>query len=127
MIIDPQGTSPVRHLAALGLLGENTVCVHGVWLDDEDLRLLAKTGTSCRHLSAEQPEAGLRHRPRCGDAGRRGITVGLGTDGCASNNSLDMFREMDMLAKIQKVQRRDATACRPRPHSAAPRPAMPGC
>ena len=46
MIIDPRGTSPVRHLAALDLLGENTVCVHGVWLDDEDLDLLAKTGTS---------------------------------------------------------------------------------
>ena len=109
MVIDPQGTSPVRHLAALGLLGKNTVCVHGVWLDDDDLELVARSGSqvvTCPQSNMKLA-SGIARVP---DMLRHGITVGLGTDGCASNNSLDMFREMDMLAKIQKVAGGDATS-----------------
>jgi len=109
MIIDPRGTSPVRHLAALGLLGENTVCVHGVWLDDEDLELVGRSGS--RIVTCPQSNMKLASGiARVPEMLRQGITVGLGTDGCASNNSLDMFREMDMLAKIQKVAGGDATS-----------------
>jgi len=108
MIQDPQGTSPIRHLAALGLLDPATICIHGVWLDDEDLDLLAKSGAGVvvcpqSHLklaSGTAPAAAMI---------RRGIRVGLGTDGSASNNSLDMFREMDILSKIQKLNTLEAT------------------
>jgi 5-methylthioadenosine/S-adenosylhomocysteine deaminase len=109
MLIDPRGTSPVRHLQALGLLDSNTVCVHSVWLDDEDLDILAAAGA---HV-VTCPQSNLKlasGTARVVDMLARGITVGLGTDSCASNNSLDMFREMDMLAKIQKLQALDATA-----------------
>ena len=109
MLIDPRGTSPVRHLQALGLLDTNTVCVHSVWLDDEDLDILAATGA---HV-VTCPQSNLKlasGTARVVEMLARGIVVGLGTDGCASNNSLDMFREMDMLAKIQKLQALDATA-----------------
>jgi len=109
MIIAPQGTSPVRHLAALDLLGQNTVCVHSVWLDDQDLDLLEESGTSV----VTCPQSNLKLASgiaRIEEMRQRNIVVGLGTDGCASNNSLDMFKEMDMLAKIQKVERNDATA-----------------
>ncbi|MBB5346878.1 amidohydrolase [Desulfoprunum benzoelyticum] len=109
MIIDPRGTSPVRHLATLGLLGSNTVCVHGVWLDDDDLDLVGRSGT--RIVTCPQSNMKLASGiARVPDMLRHGIAVGLGTDGCASNNSLDMFREMDMLAKIQKVAGGDATS-----------------
>jgi 5-methylthioadenosine/S-adenosylhomocysteine deaminase len=108
MIIDPQGTSPVRHLAALDLLGENTVCVHSIWLDDEDLDLLSESGTSV--VTCPQSNMKLASGvARITEMLERNITVGLGTDGCASNNSLDMFKEMNMLAKIQKAVRQDAT------------------
>ena len=109
MLIDPRGASPVRHLQALGLLGAGTVCVHSVWLDDEDLDILAATGASV----VTCPQSNLKlasGTARVVEMLARGIGVGLGTDGCASNNSLDMFREMDMLAKVQKLQRLDATA-----------------
>lgn len=108
MIIEPHGTSPIRHLAALGLLDRNTVCVHGIWLDDEDLDLVAQSGASV----VTCPQSNLKLASgiaKIKDMMSRGVPVGLGTDGCASNNSLDMFREMDMLAKIQKIACQDAT------------------
>jgi 5-methylthioadenosine/S-adenosylhomocysteine deaminase len=108
MIIEPHGTSSIRHLATLGLLDRNTVCVHGVWLDDEDLDLVAQGGAAvvtCPQSNLKLASGVARIR----DMASRGIPVGLGTDGCASNNSLDMFREMGMLAKIQKIACQDAT------------------
>jgi len=108
MISEPHGTSPIRHLAALGALDSNTVCVHGVWLDDADLELTAKSG--CSLVTCPQSNLKLASGiARINDMLSEGITVGLGTDGCASNNSLDMFREMNMLAKIQKVACHNAT------------------
>ena len=109
MIQSPQGTSPIRHLAALGLLDPGTICIHGVWLDDEDLDLLAGNGAGVvvcpqSHLKLASGMAPVSAMIE------RGIRVGLGTDGCASNNSLDMFREMDLLCKTQKVHTLDATA-----------------
>ncbi len=109
MIIEPHDSSPIRHLAALGLLDRNTVCVHGVWLDDEDLDLVAQSGATV----VTCPQSNLKLASgvaRVKDMVSKGIPVGLGTDGCASNNSLDMFREMDVLAKIQKIACQDATA-----------------
>ncbi len=109
MIIDPRGTSPLRHLAALDLLGPETVCVHSVWLDDRDLDLLEGSGSSV--VTCPQSNMKLASGiARVEEMRQRNIGVGLGTDGCASNNSLDMFKEMDMLAKTQKVERQDATA-----------------
>ena len=109
MVLDPRDTSPVRHLAALDLLGKNTVCVHSIWLDDQDLDLLEQSGTSV--VTCPQSNMKLASGiARIIEMHRRNITVGLGTDGCASNNSLDMFKEMDLLAKIQKVKRQDAPA-----------------
>jgi 5-methylthioadenosine/S-adenosylhomocysteine deaminase len=109
MLIDPRGTSPVRHLRALGLLDPRTVCVHGVWLDDEDLDILADTGAAV--VTCPQSNMKLASgTARIAEMLAHGIPVGLGTDGCASNNSLDMFREMDLLAKTQKLLHSDATA-----------------
>ncbi len=109
MIQSPQGTSPIRHLAALGLLDPGTICIHGVWLDDEDLDLLATNGAGV----VVCPQSHLKLASGIAPVSamiERGIRVGLGTDGCASNNSLDMFREMDILCKTQKVHTLDTTA-----------------
>ncbi|MBT8361345.1 MAG: amidohydrolase [Deltaproteobacteria bacterium] len=109
MILDPQDTSPVRHLAKLGLLDHNCVCVHCVWLDDQDLEILAASGA---HV-VTCPQSNLKLSSgiaRIQDMLDHSISFAIGTDSCASNNSLDMFREMDMLAKIQKSATANATA-----------------
>jgi 5-methylthioadenosine/S-adenosylhomocysteine deaminase len=109
MLLSARATSPVRHLHALGLLDSATVCVHSVWLDDEDLDILEATGAAV--VSCPQSNLKLASGiARVSEMIERGISVGLGTDSCASNNNLDMFREMDMLAKIQKLQGLEATA-----------------
>ena len=109
MIRAPRGTSPIRHLAGLGLLDPETICIHCVWLDEEDLDLLARSQAGVivcpqSHLKLASGIAPVSAMIE------RGIRVGLGTDGCASNNSLDMFREMDILSKSQKLHTLDATA-----------------
>ncbi|MBL4904146.1 MAG: amidohydrolase [Desulfocapsa sp.] len=108
IIIEPQGTSPIRHLAALGLLDNDTVLIHCVWLDDEDREIIKKSGAGVvicpqSHLKLASGIA----KTSTMDTMR--IPIGLGTDGSASNNSLDMFCEMDILAKTQKLWTLDAT------------------
>jgi len=109
MIIERRAETPVGHLAALDLLDEHSVLVHAIWLDDRDLDLLAEYGAgvvTCPQSNLKLA-SGVARVPEMLD---RGITVGLGTDGCASNNSLDMFREMDLLAKLHKLSTLEATA-----------------
>jgi 5-methylthioadenosine/S-adenosylhomocysteine deaminase len=109
MLLNPQGTSPVRHLAALDLLNSETVLIHCVWLDDTDRDLISKsqTGVVICPNSHSKLASGIAEVTEMENVG---IRTGLGTDGCASNNSLDMFQEMDLLAKSQKLRTLDATA-----------------
>ena len=107
-IISPAGSSPLRHLQNLGLLDSNCVLVHSIWLDDEDLDILqqSKAHVVLCPQSNFKLASGIS---RATDLARNGLMVGLGTDGCASNNSLDMFLEMDLLAKSQKAFQYDPT------------------
>jgi 5-methylthioadenosine/S-adenosylhomocysteine deaminase len=102
------GTSPVRYLKNLGLLDRDTICVHCVWLEQEEIEILARTGAKVATCPQSNMKLGSGIAPlkEMLDAG---ISAGLGTDGCASNNRLDMFFEMDMCAKIHKVKDLDAT------------------
>lgn len=109
LIKDPQGDSPIRHLAALDLLDRNTICIHCVWVDDEDQELLARHQAGVVICPQSHLKLASGMAPASAMLGRN-IRVGLGTDGCASNNSLDMFREMDLFCKTQKLDTLDATA-----------------
>jgi len=109
MIQKPLGISPVKHLAALDILDAETVCVHCVWTDEEDLVLLAKHQSKVvvcpqSHLKLASGIAPLEAMLA------KNIQVGLGTDGAASNNGLDLFREMDICTKIQKIKFLDPVA-----------------
>jgi len=102
------GKKPVRHLFDLGVLDQRTIAVHCNWLAPEDMAIFADLGVSVSHNPASSMKlaAGIAPVPQMLE---QGITVGLGTDGAASNNALDMFREMDLAAKIHKVNRLDPT------------------
>lgn len=102
------GMSPMAYLDSLGLLDERTLVVHGIWVDDDDLDILAKRNAPVAHC----PESSMKLAAGVAPVDRmleKGVTVGLGTDGCGSNNNLDLFGEMDTAAKLHKVIRKDPT------------------
>lgn len=100
------GLSPVQHLEQLGILGPNLVAAHCVVLDEEEIVLLAKRGVKVAHCPQSNMKLGSGIAPA--DALlAAGVCVGLGTDGSASNNTVDMFSEMNSMAKIHKARRRD--------------------
>lgn len=104
------GRRPVDHLEALGLLDAETLCHHAVWVTGEEIELLAQNGVGISH----NPESNMKLASGVAPLPTmlaNGIKVGLGTDGCASNNNLDMFQEMDTAAKLHKVHWGDPTVC----------------
>ncbi len=103
-----QHTTPVKYLDSIGILDENTLMVHGIWLDDDDIEIISKRRSKVSHnpQSNMKLASGIAPVPSLLTAG---VTVGLGTDGCASNNDLDLFREMDTAAKLHKVNLMDPT------------------
>ena len=103
------GKRPTARLDTLGILGPSCLAVHCVWLDEDEVAVLARQKTAVAHCPASNMKLGSGVAPM--DLFRRaGLRLGLGTDGCASNNTLDMFREMTTAAKLHKVHRRDPTA-----------------
>ncbi|WP_319588241.1 amidohydrolase [uncultured Desulfobulbus sp.] len=103
------GRTPVEHLEALGLLGPHVVADHCVMLTSAEIGLLAKRGVKVAHC----PESNLKLASGIAPVVQMleaGIAVGIGTDGSASNNDVDMFGEMNTTAKIHKVDRMDPTA-----------------
>jgi 5-methylthioadenosine/S-adenosylhomocysteine deaminase len=103
------GKPPVRFLQELDLLDSRTVAVHGNWLEADELDLLAETRTAVSHCPESNLKLAAGVTPLV-EMLDRGIRVGLGTDGCASNNDLDLLREMRTTALLHKVTRMDPTA-----------------
>ncbi len=103
------GCTPVAHLDRLGLLDPDTLMVHCVWLEKDDIARAAGGGAAIVHCPESNMKlgAGIAPVPRLLE---NGLTVGLGTDGCASNNNQDLFKEMDMAAKLHKLAADDPTA-----------------
>lgn len=105
---DRYGVTPVRHLANLGVLDGASIAVHCVWLTEEDIGILQDTNTRVASCPASNMKLASGVAP-VKDMADHGITVGLGTDGCASNNDLDLFKEMNLCAKLHKVEHLDPT------------------
>jgi 5-methylthioadenosine/S-adenosylhomocysteine deaminase len=100
--------TPVEHLADIGFLDSKLIAVHCVVLTREDMDLLRSFDVKVAHdpESTMKLASGITPVPELLE---RGIIVAIGTDGCASNNNLDMFQEMDTVAKVHKAQTLDPT------------------
>ena len=103
------GATPVAYLERIGFLGPDVVGAHCIWTDAADIATLAHFGVGCINnpSSNMKTASGVMPVPEMLAAG---VRVGLATDGAASNNDLDLFEEMDLAAKLQKIARRDPRA-----------------
>ena len=101
--------SPVLHLEQLGLLSPKTLAAHCVMLEDSEIALLAERGVKVSHCQESNMKLASGTAPVIKML-EAGVNVGIGTDGAASNNDVDMFGEMSTVAKIHKVARMDPTA-----------------
>jgi len=108
-IVEERGQRPIEWARDLGLCTEADFFAHGVHLDDREIDLLARTGTGVVHCPASNMKlaSGMAPVQRLLDSG---VPVGLGTDGAASNNDLDLFDELRDAAMLGKLAAEDASA-----------------
>ena len=103
------GVRPVERLRRLGLLGPQLIAVHAVHIDAGEIELLAREGCHLAHC----PTSNLKLAsgiPPMAEVQSRGLNFGLGTDGAASNNRLDLFHEMRHAALLAKGASENAEA-----------------
>jgi 5-methylthioadenosine/S-adenosylhomocysteine deaminase len=103
------GVRPLERLRRLGLVGPRLIAVHAVHLEDHEQELLAREGCAVAHCPSSNLKLASGIAPVTA-LHARGITIGLGTDGAASNDRLDIFTEMRTAALMAKGATRDATA-----------------
>jgi 5-methylthioadenosine/S-adenosylhomocysteine deaminase len=104
--IKGKGASPIDYLNRIGFLNDRVIAAHVVWPTEEELDLLKKLGVGIVHnpQSNMKLASGVAPVP---DMLKRDLPVGLGTDGAASNNDLNLWEEMDTAAKLHKVFSKD--------------------
>ena len=101
--------TPTAFLESINLLGPEVLAAHAVWTSDDDVAILKRTGASVSH----NPESNMKLASGTARVSKflaAGVPVGLGTDGAASNNDLDMFEAMRMTAFLHKLQTNDPKA-----------------
>lgn len=108
-IVKERGERPLEYAGDLGLLAPGNFLAHCVHVDRTEIDLLAESGATAVHCPASNTKlaSGIAPVQQLLDAG---VTVGLGTDGAASNNDLDMFDEMRDAAMLGKLAADDASA-----------------
>lgn len=102
------GTRPIQRLLKLGVLGPNLLAAHGVHLLPHEIEILAEHGCHIAHCPSSNLKLGSGIAPVAALL-KQHVNVGLGTDGSASNNRLDMFAELRLAALLHKGINEDAT------------------
>ncbi|MEM3452577.1 MAG: amidohydrolase family protein, partial [Candidatus Hadarchaeum sp.] len=102
------GKRPVEYLNSIGFLGPEVLAAHCIWVTDKEIKLLKDNGVKPVHNPTSNMKMGSGIAP-VPEMLASGIPVALGTDGAASNNSLDMFKEMKLASLLAKARRLDPT------------------
>ena len=100
--IDANKVRPVHYLDALGLVNERSVFAHSIFLDDTELAVITERGATLVTCPASNMKLASGGPFRYSHARRHGCSVGIGTDGASSNNSLDLFQDIKLLSLLQK-------------------------
>jgi len=103
------GVRPLERLRRLGLVGPNLIAVHAIHLTQEEIGLLVQNGSSVAHCPSSNLKLANGFAPVAAMLAQ-GVNIGLGTDGSASNNRLDLFQEMRLAALLAKTASGDARA-----------------
>jgi 5-methylthioadenosine/S-adenosylhomocysteine deaminase len=108
IIKEVTGLSSVGYLNSIGFLNKNVLAAHCVWLDDADIETMARNGVRVAHNPTSNMKLadGVSPIP---EMMAKGISVGIGSDGVASNNVLDMLREMKTFALLHKIAKLDSS------------------
>ena len=103
------GLTPVAYLGKIGVLGPDVLGAHCIWVDAADIATLAHYGVGCAHNPSSNMKTAAGVMPVI-EMREAGVPVGLATDGAASDNNQDLFEEMDLATKLQKISRMDPRA-----------------
>jgi 5-methylthioadenosine/S-adenosylhomocysteine deaminase len=103
------GLTPVAYLSRAGVLGPDVIGAHCILVDQADIATLAHFGVGCVYNPSSNMKTAAGVMPIV-EMLAAGEAIGLATDGAASNNNLDMFEEMDLAPKLQKLARMDSRA-----------------
>lgn len=106
--IKRHGKRPVEYLESIGFLGPNIIAAHVIWVNDREIELLKYHDVKVVYCPTSNMKlsAGVFSYQKLKEAG---LTIALGTDGCAANNNLDMLEEMKTAALLQKLNDKDPT------------------
>lgn len=104
--ISRHGMTPIEYLASTGILDNGAYAAHCVWCSDDDFRIMKEKNVTLVHNPSSNMKLGSGFA-RIPEALALGVNVALGTDGCASNDNLDMFEEMHLASLIHKGVKRD--------------------
>ena len=103
------GLTPVAYLGRIGVLGPDVLGAHCIAVNSADIAMLAHFGVGCSHNPSSNMKTAAGVMPVV-EMLAAGVSLGLATDGAASNNNQDLFEEMDLAAKLQKISRMDPRA-----------------
>jgi 5-methylthioadenosine/S-adenosylhomocysteine deaminase len=103
------GRRPTAYLDKIGFLAKDVIVAHGCWLDPGEIEILARTGTKVAHCPTSNMKLATGQAMPYAALKEAGVVMGLGTDGAASNNNLDLFETMKIATLLQKFSHRDPT------------------